>query len=115
MGLTKRSARSVGRRNLVNYRSDTPFDNIENSHRYIQLLIEAIAEAEMDVSAEIALADADDAQRRLEALQLVKFKLAKLHSQMSASACLLNDLRSLRRLLLEERRPAVQAFKQSGH
>ena len=99
----------------MNYRSDTPFDSIENSHHYIELLIEAIAEAEMDVSAEIALADADDAQRRLEALQLVKFKLSKLHAQMSSSACLLNDLRSLRRLLLEERRPTARSFKQSGY
>lgn len=98
----------------MDYRSDTPFDSIENSHRYIQLLIEAIGEAEVDVSAEMALAEADRADRRLEALQLVKFKLAKLHSQMSGSACLLNDLRSLRRLLLEERRPALHALKQSG-
>lgn len=98
----------------MNYRSETPFDNIENSHHYIQLLIEAIAEAEIDVEAEIAMAHADEAQRRLEALQLVKFKLTKLHSQMSASACLLNDLRSLRRLLLEERRPAARSLKQSG-
>jgi hypothetical protein len=98
----------------VDYSSDTPFDSIENSHHYIQLLVEAIAEAEIDVSAEIALAEADGATRRLEALQLVKFKLAKLHSHMSGSACVLNDLRSLRRLLLEERRPSVRTFKQSG-
>ena len=98
----------------MNYRSDTPFDNIENSHHYIELLIEAITEAEIDVSAEIALAEADGAPRRLEALQLVKFKLSKLHSQMSGSACILNDLRSLRRLLLEERRTPAHAFKTSG-
>ena len=98
----------------MDYCSDTPFDSIENSHHYIQLLIEAIGEAEIDVSAEIALAEADNAARRLEALQLVKFKLSKLHNQMSGSACLLNDLRTLRRLLLEERRPAVRTFKQSG-
>ncbi len=92
--------------------SDTPFDSIESSHHYIELLIEAIAEAQVDVSAEVALAEADDADRRLEALQLVNYKLARLHQQMTSSGRLLNDLRSLRRLLLEQRQP--QAFRVGG-
>jgi hypothetical protein len=39
----------------------------------------------------------------VEALQLVQFNLAKLNTNMAASRRVLNDLRTLRRLLLEER------------
>jgi hypothetical protein len=83
--------------------SETPFDNIESSHEYVSLLAEAIAFALSEVEADIALAGADIAERRKEALHLVAFKLNKLSSHMTASRRILNDLRSLRRLLLEER------------
>jgi hypothetical protein len=83
--------------------SETPFDNIENSHEYVSLLAEAIADALAEVQSDFALAGADGADRRQQALQLVAFKLDKLQAHMSSSRRILNDLRSLRRLLLEER------------
>ena len=83
--------------------SETPFDNIESSHEYVRLLAEAITLTLSEVEADITLAGADAAERRKEALQLVAFKLHKLSSHMTASRRILNDLRSLRRLLLEER------------
>lgn len=83
--------------------SETPFDSIESSHQYVALLAQAIEEARADVQADIALAVADRADRRREALQLVLYKLEKLESHMSASRRILNDLRTLRRLLLDER------------
>ena len=58
--------------------SETPFDNIENSHEYVSLLSDAIEVTLAEVDAEIALAAADGAERRREALQLVAFKLGKL-------------------------------------
>jgi hypothetical protein len=87
----------------MSHNSETPFDNIESSHEYVRLLAEAIALALSEVEADIAFAGADIAERRKEALQLVAFKLNKLSSHMTASRRILNDLRSLRRLLLEER------------
>ena len=84
-------------------RSETPFDNIESSHEYVCLLAEAIQDAMAEVQADIALAGDDDAKRRTEALQLVHFNLSKLAGHMTASRRILNDLRSLRRLLLDER------------
>jgi hypothetical protein len=87
----------------MSHQSETPFDNIESSHDYVKLLAEAVADAISEVEADIAFAGADSANRRKEALQLVAFKLNKLSSHMTASRRLLNDLRSLRRLLLEER------------
>ncbi|GAC1437630.1 MAG: hypothetical protein NVSMB62_30120 [Acidobacteriaceae bacterium] len=94
---------------------EPPFDSIESSHCYIELLIEAIQEAQVDVNAEIALAEVDGADRRREALQLVGYKLLRLHSHRTNSGRLLNDLRTLRRLLLDERQvPAPKALGQSG-
>jgi DNA repair protein RadC len=84
-------------------RSETPFDSIESSHQYVALLAQAVEEAKLDVKGDIALAMADRADRRREALQLVLYNLTKLESHMSASRRILNDLRTLRRLLLDER------------
>ena len=82
---------------------ETPFDSIESSHQYVALLAQAIEEARLDVVGDIASAMADRADRRRDALQLVLYNLAKLESHMSASRRILNDLRTLRRLLLDER------------
>ncbi len=97
----------------MSYRSETPFDSIESSHEYISMLSDAIAEALADVQADIASADAADAPRRKEALQLVSFNLSKLDAHISSSRRILNDLRTLRRLLLEER-VLVRRAGQSG-
>lgn len=87
----------------VSYRAETPFDSIEGSHEYVALLAESLDEARRDVEAEIAAAERDHADRRKEALLLVSYNLAKLHLHITASRRILNDLRSLRRLLLAER------------
>lgn len=88
---------------MSRHRSETPFDNIESSHHYVSLLAEAIQEAIDEVEADIALAGADGEIRKKEALQLVRFNMAKLENHMTSSRRILNDLRTLRRLLLEER------------
>jgi hypothetical protein len=87
----------------MSYDPETPFDSIEGSHEYVSLLAEAIEEARNEVEADIALAIADDADRRREALQLVSYNLAKLTLHITTSRRILNDLRTLRRLLLAER------------
>ena len=86
--------------------SETPFDSLEGSHEYVALLSEVIEEARRDVDAEITLAIDEGADRRREALQLVAYNLAKLDLHMTTSRRILNDLRTLRRLLLDERRAA---------
>ena len=82
-----------------------PFDTVEGAHEYVQLLAEAVAEAKATVTDDIAAARAQGASRRVDALQLVAFKLQKLQAHVTSSRRLLNDLRTLRRLLLEERQP----------
>jgi hypothetical protein len=87
----------------MSHPSETPFDSIESSHEYVTLLAEAVALALSEVETDLALARPDVGERRKEALRLVAFKLHKLSSHMTASRRILNDLRSLRRLLFEER------------
>jgi hypothetical protein len=69
----------------------------------VALLAEALDEARREVEAEIALAERESAERRKEALLLVSYSLAKLNLHITASRRLLNNLRTLRRLLLAER------------
>lgn len=88
---------------FMSYQAETPFDTIEGSHEYVALLADALAEARRDVEAEVAAAERDGAERRKEALLLVSYNLAKLNLHITTSRRILNDLRSLRRLLLAER------------
>ena len=67
------------------------------------MLAEAVEEARRDVEEEISAADRDRADRRKEALLLVSYNLAKLNLHITGSRRILNDLRTLRRLLLAER------------
>ena len=92
----------------MSYKPETPFDDIEGSHEYVRLLAEAVEDARRDVEAEIATAEQDGADRRKEALLLVSYNLAKLNHHITNSRRILNDLRTLRRLLLAERGTAAE-------
>ena len=87
--------------------SETPFDSIEGSYQYVDMLSEAISEARRDVEDEVALAEKESADRRKQGLLLVSYNLAKLEGHMTTSRRILNDLRTLRRVLLAERKPAT--------
>jgi hypothetical protein len=77
------------------------------------MLSDAITEARRDVEAEVALAEKENADRRKQGLLLVSYNLAKLESHMTTSRRILNDLRTLRRVLLAERQP-VKAVRRAG-
>ena len=81
----------------------TPFDSIENAQDYLHLLLDAVGEARKDIEADLAAVGPSVAGRRVEALRLVHFKLDKLEQHLRSGGRLLNDLRTLRRLLLDER------------
>jgi hypothetical protein len=87
----------------VSDKTETPFDSIEGSHEYVRMLAESLDEARRDVEEELAAAEKDRADRRKEALLLVSYNLAKLNLHITSSRRILNDLRTLRRLLLAER------------
>jgi hypothetical protein len=95
----------VGRKGVfvMSNQAETPFDSIEGSHEYVAMLAESLDEARRDVEEEIAEAERDGAERRKQALLLVAYNLAKLNLHITSSRRILNDLRTLRRLLLSER------------
>jgi hypothetical protein len=97
----------------VSYRPETPFDSVESAHEYVRLLADALLEAKKDLDADVVAAEAKP-DRRLEALRLVQYKLEKLDSHLQSSSRLLNDLRTLRRLLLEERYAPVKRTGTDG-
>lgn len=80
-----------------------PFDSIESSHEFVALLAESVEEAvrEVEQHSEEAKAEGDD--RRVQALALALFKMNQLATHMQKSRRILNDLRSIRRLLFSER------------
>ena len=82
---------------------EQPFDSIESAHEYMNILaataLEAMAELKRD--RDQALRDGD--QRRAQAIELAIFKLKMLGCHVFKSRRMLNDLRILRRLILNER------------
>jgi hypothetical protein len=98
----------------VSQNSETPFDSIEGSYEYVDMLADAIEEARRDVEAEVILAEQENADRRKQGLLLVSYNLAKLETHMTTSRRILNDLRTLRRVLLSERKSAHTAVSAAG-
>jgi hypothetical protein len=79
------------------------FATIEAAQEFVFLLEESIREASEDVQADLEQASATNQERRVEALMIVLYSLGKLSRHVESSRRILNDLRTLRRLLLEER------------
>jgi hypothetical protein len=94
--------------------SETPFDSIEGSYEYVDMLADAIQEARRDVEAEVTLAETERADRRKQGLLLVSYNLAKLEGHITCSRRILNDLRTLRRVLLSERKSAKGIIRTAG-
>lgn len=90
----------------MGHRVAIPFDSIENAQQYVKLFAEAVAEAKRDIDEQMIVATDQMSHRRVQALRMVQLNLEKLQRHFSASSRILNDLRTLRRLLLEERDPA---------
>ena len=87
----------------MDVQDETPFDSIEGSHEYVAMLAEALNEARREIEEEVTAAEREGADRRKQALLLVSYNLDKLNLHITSSRRILNDLRSLRRVLLAER------------
>lgn len=83
--------------------AETKFGSIEGAAEYLGLLLESVKEAHKDLEAEAQLASAVGAERREQAIQLANYKLSQLKTHLTTSRRLLNDLRTIRRLLFAER------------
>lgn len=80
-----------------------PFGTIESAQEFMELLEDSSREALSDVQRDLAAATEAGEDRRIEALSLAVYKINKLADHVHKSGRILNDLRSLRRLLYGER------------
>jgi hypothetical protein len=89
-------------------RRDNRFESLESAHDYVAALREVVEEAYSSIEDDTAAERATPgAERRVEALCLVELKLNQLRQHLLASLILLNDLRTLRRLLSRGRQGVV--------
>jgi hypothetical protein len=86
-----------------------PFETIESAQEFIGLLEASIEEAMEELREQHEEAVAGGVSRRVEATTLAQYKMKQLAIHIGKSRRLLNDLRTLRRLLWEERAREVGA------
>jgi len=82
--------------------AENQFDSLESAYQYIAVLTDVLEDTRGDIVEETALAAQAGAMRRIDALQLVAYKLEQLRHHLDGSRRLLNDLRMLRRVLQVE-------------
>jgi hypothetical protein len=80
-----------------------PFDSIESAHEFVILLDAQVEAATKETQRHCDQARAEGNQRRVEALNVALLKMNQLSTHMQKSRRILNDLRTLRRLLFQER------------
>jgi len=85
----------------------TPFESIESAKEYLTLLAREVEAASAEIEADLREALLERAERRVDALHIVDYKLRQLLQQLVASRRILNDLRMLRRVLSTNPEPAV--------
>jgi hypothetical protein len=94
---------SQNRREItMNPGAGNPFESIESAHDFVALLADTVIEAKKEIDADIQKELGSKLPRREEALRLVSYSLEKPVLHMKKSCRILNDLRSLRRLLVTE-------------
>lgn len=87
-----------------------PFDTIEGVQEYMDILASTILDVMKELKVASAEATADREERRERAILLAEFKLKMLGCYVHKSRRALNDLRLLRRLILNERMTAETAM-----
>jgi hypothetical protein len=82
---------------------EQPFESIESAHDYMNILASTILEVMGELKRDRDQALRDGETRRAQAVDLAIFKLKMLSCYVFKSRRALNDLRILRRLILNER------------
>ena len=82
---------------------ESPFASIEDAHEFLTLLAQTIFETKLEIEADVERESSGNYPRRADALKLALYTLTRLEFHMHRSRRALNDLRTLRRLLFEER------------
>ena len=88
---------------MGNFKSLGAISDRGSAHDFVALLAETVAEAKRELESDVQRESASDHSRRLDALRVALYSLDKLELHVNRSQRILNDLRTLRRLLFEER------------
>ena len=88
---------------MSNSELEQPFDSIESAYDFMNVLAETILEAMKDLHVDHAHALREGEARTAQAIELALFKAKVLNSYVHKSRRALNDLRTIRRLILNER------------
>jgi hypothetical protein len=86
------------------HQAEQPFDSIESAQGFMIVLANAILDAMKDLRCEQERAVSDGDERREQAIGLAVYKLKTLNCHVHKGRRDLNDIRTLRRLILNERR-----------
>jgi hypothetical protein len=84
-------------------RIDQPFDSIESAYDFMNVLAETIVDNLKDLHRDHQVAMREGEARRARAIELAIFKSKSLGCYVYKSRRALNDLRTIRRLILNER------------
>jgi hypothetical protein len=93
----------------MNASAEDAFDTIESAHDFITLLAETVAEAKRTLETDVQRESSSGFSRHLDTLRVAQYSMAKLETHVNRTGRILNDLRTLRRLLFEERSTAMSA------
>jgi hypothetical protein len=82
---------------------DQPFDSIESAYDFMNVLAQIILDNMKDLHRDHESAMQEGQERRARAIELAIFKCKSLNCHVHKSRRTLNDLRTIRRLILNER------------
>ena len=86
------------------------FDSIESAQDFMKVLAETILDSMKDLNRDQQAALQGGQPRQAQAIELAMFKLKTLSCHVHKSRIILNDLRTVRRLILNERKPRAHAM-----
>ncbi|HLY16400.1 MAG TPA: hypothetical protein VKR61_04215 [Bryobacteraceae bacterium] len=90
------------------------FDSIESAQDFMKVLAETILDSMKDLNRDQQSALQDGQARQAQAIGLAMFKLKTLNCHVHKSRIILNDLRTIRRLIFNERQPKARAMAAGG-
>lgn len=85
-----------------------PFDQVEAAQEYLTLLSETVADNRRTIEADVRELTNQNCDHCVQVLKLASYNLEKLEKHLKASRQILNNLRKLRRLLLNESAASVK-------
>ena len=95
---------------------EKPFESIESAYEFMNVLAHTLLETVKELHGDYQIALRDGQSRRARAIELALYKTKMLNCYVYKSRRTLNDLRTIRRLILNERMTpeAIMASMQNG-